>query len=137
MAVGTGNIALSDVTTEIGLSSTASLQDCVDNYLKSGMNGTYWVSDPNDPDNLKEFRGYNHTITVTGVSLRYNVSSSSSACSAGATTYYVNNGSFSAATAIFTDSGATTLAPTGYYSDGSNHRFWTQATQTLGTAASC
>ena len=101
------------------------------------MDGTYWTNDPNDPESLAEFRGYNHTVSTTAVSLGYNVSSFSSACSAGTTTYYMDTGSFSTANAIFTDSGATTLATTGWYSNGTIARFWTSATQTLGSSTSC
>ena len=55
MAVGTGAITLDEVRLEIGLPSTATLQDCVDNASPSGFNGTYYTA---PATSLAEFRGY-------------------------------------------------------------------------------
>ncbi len=57
MAVpNTNTFKLTDVTSEIGLSSTASLQDCFDNAIDGGFDPAYSGS----KDRQSNFRNYNH-----------------------------------------------------------------------------
>ena len=59
---------------------------------------------------------------ATTLSLGYHISSVVTACAAGFGTYYVRNGNlFVNSTQLFTNSGLTSIAPNGYYSDGTNY----------------
>ena len=58
----------------------------------------------------------------TTLSLRYDAISVSSACTGTTGTYYVRNGNqFVNTTQLFTNYGLTSVAPNGYYSDGTNY----------------
>jgi len=66
MAVGTGNIKLSQVITEIG--SGSSLQDCFDNAFASGFDPIY----EENKNSLLDFRGYNHAAVPPTITLSVN-----------------------------------------------------------------
>lgn len=50
---------------------------------------------------------------------------------------YIDGTSFISATAIWADSGLTTYAATGWYSDGTTARYWNSSTGVLGAAVDC
>lgn len=50
---------------------------------------------------------------------------------------YIDGTSFISATAIWADSGLTTYAVTGWYSDGTTARYWNSSTGVLGAAVDC
>lgn len=89
MPVGTGNITLSEVTTEIS-GVQISLQDCVDDHKPGGIDPTYGSA---PITSLAEFKGYDD-----GAASRYSFpffpssgsSSTTTACATGGTeaTYY-------------------------------------------------
>jgi len=59
---------------------------------------------------------------ATTLSLGYHISSAVTACAAGFGTYYVRNGNqFVNSTQLFTNSGLTSIASNGYYSNGTNY----------------
>lgn len=60
------------------------------------------------------------------ISLRYSNSGGNNACNNSSTAYYSNTGGFSSMTSLFSNSNCTTSAPIGYYSDGTNYRYWNQ-----------
>jgi len=60
------------------------------------------------------------------ISLRYSNSGGNNACNNSSTAYYTRTGGFSSMTSLFSDSNCTTSAPIGYYSDGTNYRYWNQ-----------
>lgn len=58
----TNTFSLSDVTTEIGLGSTATLGDCFNNATGAGFDATYGSITDN---NMLAFRNYNHSTVRT------------------------------------------------------------------------
>jgi hypothetical protein len=69
--------------------------------------------------------------------LYYSATSGSGACAmpGSATTYYANSSILAELTMVYTDSGGTTAAPDGYYSDGTN--FWQATSGQLGATTGC
>ena len=65
--------------------------------------------------------------TCATILLKFSSVGGNNACTEGSTLYYANNGTFCSASILYTDSGCSTLAPIGYYSDGVNYRYWNQA----------
>jgi hypothetical protein len=129
MAVGTGAISLDEVRIEIGLSSTASLQDCVDNATGT-FDPTYYTA---PATSLAEFRGYSHGGAARQlVSLSVDGSSGSTACTDWTdpltrNDYYIPNGETWDGTApsdFFTAVTGSTHPASGYYSNGTTWRIW-------------
>ena len=136
MAISTSlPISLNQVETELGLSGTTSLLDCFANANSYGFDATYGTI---DSDNLQAFRGYDDSITLTGTSIGYSVSSAASACVASSSTKYIDNGgTFNGCSRIYNDSAGTSKASTGYYSNGSVSAFWNSTTEVLTGFPSC
>lgn len=122
--VGTGAITLDEVRTEIGLGTTASLQDCVNNAVESGYDGTYYTS---PATSLAEFRGYTHPgATSLSVTTSPYATVDPCAVSGSSTTIYAN-GTYSTLAGVYnggTNSGElysttdlTTYASSGWYSE--------------------
>ena len=62
------------------------------------------------------------TLAPATISLGYNVSSALTACGASPSNYYARNGyGLDNGTQLFTNSGLTTFAPNGYYSNGTDY----------------
>jgi len=77
------------------------------------------------------------TLAPATISLGYNVSSALTACGASPSNYYARNGyGLDNGTQLFTNSGLTTFAPNGYYSNGTNYAIITYA-GILADKASC
>ena len=83
-------------------------------------------------DNLKTFTlNLDNIIDVVNSSspagpylISYDASTSADACCASTANYYLNSGSFTAATEIYTNANGATLASAGYYAASGSVRYW-------------
>jgi hypothetical protein len=76
-------------------------------------------------------------LTYDQIFLGYDGSLGSTACAAEANPFYILTGdSFVSATYLYSDEGDT-YAPSGYYSNGSSHRYWDSSSTTFGSPQSC
>jgi len=70
------------------------------------------------------------------IALRYSNNGGNNACSNSSTNYYTNTGGFGSLTSIYADSNCSSYAPIGYYSDGTNYRYWNQNNMTSSQSCS-
>lgn len=123
-----GGWGLDDVRTYIGLSTTASLQDCFTAADPSCFDPTYEGS----KDRLSNFRNYDCGLSTFAHALGVDGSSGSNSCANYPTnTFYTDNSIWGASSELWTDSGGTTPASSGYYSDGVTWRYWNGSTFTM------
>lgn len=123
MAVGTGNISLSEVLNEVTGEATQSLQGAVDAADLAGLDGNYYTA---PLDRLSDFKGYNdNPITLFLVNWGYQSSGGlGGSCSQPTVPRYSDSTNLLTSTVLYSNSTGTTLAPAGEYSDGSNWRTW-------------
>jgi len=127
----TTTFTLQDVCNVV-LGNPTSLQECISLAITSWYDGTYYTA---PATSLLEFRNYGKT--GVGINLGYSISSGAAACIASTTLRYTDTGDLNTSNAVWTDSGGTSNAATGWYSNGSIHRFWNSTTEVLGSASSC
>lgn len=123
-------LSMGDINVELGRSRTATIS------LDAAENGSYGAinqassSRPSasNPASISEWYGYNHNASsgpvLTYVYLYYGGNATAACSGTNAGYFYVNNGSFNAASQIYSNSSGTTAAPSNYYSDGVKRRFW-------------
>jgi hypothetical protein len=130
----TDSFNLQDVVTEI-TPTTDDLVDCFADSISAGFDTAYGTKNDND---LLAFRNYDHSFILTGASLGYSAASAAAACGASTSTFYIDNGgTFLGCTKIYNNSGGTSKASTGYYSNGSVSAFWNSTTEILTGFPSC
>ena len=115
--------SLNDVTIELGLSSTASLNDCFTNARSGGFNSSYQGA----KTSLRNFRDYDHNKSygTKKQSVGYG-STSSNACGSTRFNFFTEYGkSWLNTNSIWTNYQGTVKAPAKWYSDGYASRYWT------------
>ncbi|QLG46061.1 hypothetical protein [Costertonia aggregata] len=135
MAVpNTTTFSLLDVCNEIGLTgSNRTLSNCFGSAIDSGFDNAHRGS----KDRLLNFRNYQHSISTSSL-LLVDEKSASNACARWSDTptsrivrYIPSGQSFNNATALYSNSNGTTLAPADWYSNGVVARAWNGSTFTF------
>jgi hypothetical protein len=134
--VSSGTIRMSDINTELGRSSTATIS------LDSAENGSYATINTNstsrpsstNPASMSEWYGYNHNaaapVTCTNTSFGFNRTNQNTACSNYNFGTFTGVGMVGSTLADATslkraDCSNTILASVGFYSNGVIVRYWT------------
>ena len=125
---GSGEISIGDLRTEAGAGSVP--------YSLQG-DGTSDFSVTPNPTSLSEFYGLSAGGTCEQIlTIKYDGTSSVCANHTAANVW-ADSFTLGGATVLWSNSGCTTYAPTGWYSHNGIKRYWNSSTQVLGSASLC